>query len=217
MALRLVTCFSSNLFAEGIKKLLEREEDVHVVGSFSGDDFRSDLTEACDLRPDILLLDGNADLDELLGLPDEFFARNETKILIIGDRNTRFMIHKNLRTLLSKGVVGVLPPSADSDILKKSLRAIIVGELWLDRATLMKILTHMKRAAPYVRLAKREKEIILYISQGYRNKEIAEKLQISERTVKSHCTRIYKKLGVNDRLQLALQSHKIWSGDVGSK
>lgn len=55
-------------------------------------------------------------------------------------------------------------------------------------------------------LAKREKEIIFHICQGFRNKEIAQKLQISEQTVKSHCNRIYRKLGVTDRLQLALLS-----------
>jgi DNA-binding NarL/FixJ family response regulator len=67
----------------------------------------------------------------------------------------------------------------------------------------------MKQSAPNVRLAHREKEIISHICQGYKNKEIAQKLHISEQTVKSHCNRIYKKLGVADRLQLALHSHNI--------
>lgn len=59
-------------------------------------------------------------------------------------------------------------------------------------------------------LAKREREIAFHICQGYRNKEIAQKLHISEQTVKSHCCRIYKKLGVSDRLQLALCSDKLF-------
>jgi DNA-binding NarL/FixJ family response regulator len=73
----------------------------------------------------------------------------------------------------------------------------------------MRLMACMKHSAPNVRLAQREKEIISHICQGFKNKEIAQKLNISEQTVKSHCNRIYKKLGVNDRLQLALYSNKI--------
>jgi DNA-binding NarL/FixJ family response regulator len=128
---------------------------------------------------------------------------------MIGDRSIKYVISKNLQSLISKGIVGILPPSADAELLKKALRATLMGELWLDRPTLMKLLACMKQASPNVRLAQREKEIISHICQGFRNKEIAQKLQISEQTVKSHCNRIYKKLGVADRLQLALHSHKI--------
>ena len=60
--------------------------------------------------------------------------------------------------------------------------------------------------------AKKEKEVVSLICHGYRNKEIAQKLDISEQTVKSHCNRIYKKVGVTDRLQLALYTNRLWPG-----
>lgn len=209
MALKLVICCSNHLFAESIQKLLEREADIQIIGFFHGKNIIEELNTARDLQPDIMLFDANIDLNILLSLPEDFFTRNQTKILIIGDRSIKYIINKTLHNLMSRGIVGVLPPSADSDILKKALKAVLFGELWLDRETLMKLLACMKHAAPNVRLAHREKEIISHICQGFRNKEIAQKLQISEQTVKSHCNRIYKKLGVSDRLQLALHSHRI--------
>jgi DNA-binding NarL/FixJ family response regulator len=63
-------------------------------------------------------------------------------------------------------------------------------------------------------LTKKEKEIVSLICNGCRNKEIAQRLDISEQTVKSHCNRIYKKVGVSDRLQLALYTHKLWPGQI---
>lgn len=209
MSLKLVICCSNSLFAEGIKKLLERDPDLHIVGFFHGKDLMDELNEARSLKPDVLLLDSNIDLNILLSLPDDFFTQTGIKVLIIGDRSIKYVMNKSLHSLMSKGIVGVLPPSADSDILKKALKAVLLGELWLDRSTLMKLLACMKQASSNVRLAHREKEIISHICQGYKNKEIAQKLQISEQTVKSHCNRIYKKIGVTDRLQLALHSHRI--------
>jgi DNA-binding NarL/FixJ family response regulator len=209
MNLRIVICCSNNLFAEGLKNLLAKEADIEIIGIFHGNDLLGELTKARGLRPDILLLDSNIDLNILLSLPDDFFAPGHVKILMIGDRSIKYVLNKTLQNLISKGIVGILPPSADSELLRKALKAILIGELWLDRATLMKLMACMKQSAPNVRLANREKEIISHICQGYKNKEIAQKLQISEQTVKSHCNRIYKKLGVTDRLQLALYSHKI--------
>ena len=209
MNLRIVICCSNTLFAEGLKNLLAKEPGIAVIGIFHGKDLLSELNESRGLRPDILLLDSNIDLNILLSLPDDFFAPGHVKILMIGDRSIKYILNKSLQNLISKGIVGILPPSADSELLRKALKAILVGELWLDRATLMKLMACMKQSAPNVRLANREKEIISHICQGYKNKEIAQKLQISEQTVKSHCNRIYKKLGVSDRLQLALYSHKI--------
>ena len=209
MALRLAICCSNSIFAEALESLVGKEPNIEVVGIFNGNNLLADMNKARELRPDVLLMDVNVDLNVLTSLPDDYFSRDRLKILLIGDSGIKYIINKNLQNLMAKCIVGILPPSADSGLLKKALKAVSLGELWLDRATLMKLLACMKQTAPNVRLAQREKEIISHICQGYRNKEIAQKLNISEQTVKSHCNRIYKKLGVSDRLQLALYSHKL--------
>jgi DNA-binding NarL/FixJ family response regulator len=213
MALRLAICCGNSIFAEALKSLVEKESGFELIGVFHGKTLLTDLNKARELRPDVLLMDVTVDLNSLISLPDDYFSGDRLKILLIGDSGIKYIINRNLQNLMAKGIVGILPPSADSDLLRKALKAIALGELWLDRATLMKLLACMKQSAPNVRLAQREKEIIAHICQGFRNKEIAQKLNISEQTVKSHCNRIYKKLGVADRLQLALYSHKIFPNE----
>jgi DNA-binding NarL/FixJ family response regulator len=211
MPIRIAIGCCNYLFAEGLKKLLEDERGVNIIGVFNGGkNLVSELKEILKLNPDVILSDYTADFNIILNLPESFLQENRLRILLIGDRTLRFLADKHLKELISKGVVGILPPSADSDLLKKALRAVLSGELWLDRNTLRKLLISMKQQEKNVTLAKREREIVQHICQGYRNKEIAQKLNISEQTVKSHCNRIYKKLGVSDRLQLALYSYRIW-------
>lgn len=210
MALRLFIGCSNTIFGEGLKKLLEDERDIEIIGVFPfSPGARKDADLLFQMKPDVILADYNSDLDVLWNLPDNYTTSSRLKILLIGDRMIRHMTNKHLKDLILRGVVGILPPSADSDLLKKALKAVKSGELWLDRNALMKIINSMRNQEKKTTLAKREKEIVLLVCQGYRNKEIAQKLHISEQTVKSHCNRIYKKIGVSDRLQLALYSHKI--------
>jgi DNA-binding NarL/FixJ family response regulator len=210
MPIRVAIVCCNRIFAEGLKMLLEDESDMEVIGTFDqSSGFLPDLENILKLNPDVILADYSADFNILLSLPEESLALNRLKIILIGDRTLRFIADKQLKELVLKGVVGILPPSADSELLKKALNAVFSGEVWLDRNTLMKIFNSMKKQEKNLNLSKREKEIVLHICQGYRNKEIAQKLNVSEQTVKSHCTRIYKKIGVTDRLQLALYSYKI--------
>ena len=209
MITKLAIGCSNQIFAEGLKSLLEDENDISVIGIFNGTaGVLSDLKEIIKLKPDVILAEYSSDFNNLVDLAGSFEDVKKMKILLIGDRQSHFISDRFLKEMISKGVLGIRPPSADSDLLKKALKAICNGEVWLDRDSLIKLLSAVQRPEKYVKLGKREREIIFHICQGYRNKEIANKLNISEQTVKSHCNRIYKKLGVSDRLQLALYSQK---------
>jgi DNA-binding NarL/FixJ family response regulator len=214
MALKIAIGCCNRLFSEAIKTLLEGEKDLEIVGIFNDSgDITENLQRAFKVNPDVFISDFTTfaeDISSLLSLADERFHDDQLRILLIGDTGMRFVADQQLKELIMRGVVGILPPSGDSDLLKKALRAVCDGELWLDRITLMKLFAHMRKSASQASLAKREKEIMAHICQGYRNKEIAQKLNISEQTVKSHCNRIYKKLGVSDRLQLALFAQRIF-------
>jgi len=208
MPIKLAICCSNRIYAEGLKSLIEDESGIQIVGICNGSSMTG-LEEILKYKPDVILADFNADFNIFLNLPDIHATGNNLRILLIGDRTLRLVADKHLKELITKGVVGILPPSADSDLLKKALKAVSLGEVWLDRTTLMKILVSMRQQDKNVALGRREREIMLHICQGFRNKEIAQKLNISEQTVKSHCNRLYKKLGVSDRLQLALYSYKL--------
>jgi DNA-binding NarL/FixJ family response regulator len=210
MELKIAISCSNYIFGEGLKKLIEDDRDIQVVGIFnSGNGSLEDVKEILKLNPDIFLVDFSANSNILLCLSEDIPGADRPKILLIGDRSLSLLADRELKDLIIRGVVGILPPGADSDLLKKVLKAVFSGEMWLDRSTLTKLFSSTSEPAGNSPLAKREKEIVSHICQGYRNKEIAQKLNISEQTVKSHCNRIYKKLGVTDRLQLALYSYKM--------
>ena len=108
------------------------------------------------------------------------------------------------------GARGVVLKQTATDMLIKSIRKVHQGEIWLDKrmmAEVMRAFTKsseqgVKRDKPL--LSDREKEIVQHVAQGFRNREIGEKLFISEQTVKNHLHNIFDKLGVSDRLELAL-------------
>jgi DNA-binding NarL/FixJ family response regulator len=103
----------------------------------------------------------------------------------------------------------VLKQSA-SDLLLKSIRKVYDGEIWLDNRMTAEVIDAFKKSAEGGQrrekplLSDREKEIVQLVAQGFRNREIGEKLFISEQTVKNHLHNIFDKLGVSDRLELAL-------------
>jgi two-component system, NarL family, response regulator DegU len=203
MPIRVAIGCYSYLFGEGLKRLLEDEREIDVVGIFNeGTDFK----EIIKIKPDVALLDFNIFRD----LPEDFANNTQVKILLIGNKTLYSVSDRRIADLVSKGVAGILPPGADSYLLKKATKAISSGELWLDRKTMRNILSCESFSKREVKLTKAEKEIVSLICQGYRNKEIAQKLHVSEQTVKSHCNRIYKKVGVSDRLQLAIYVYKLW-------
>ena len=203
MPIRVAIGCYNYLFGEGIKRLLEDEREIEVIGVFNeGADFK----EIVKIKPDVALLDFHIFRD----LPEDFAQNSQIKILIMGNKTLYTVSDRRIADLVSKGVAGILPPGADSYLLKKATKAISSGELWLDRKTMKNILSYESFSKREVKLTEAEKEIVSLICQGYRNKEIAQKLNISEQTVKSHCNRIYKKVGVSDRLQLAIYVYRLW-------
>lgn len=202
--IRLTIGCSSYLLGEGIKKIIEDEKDIEVIGIFNeGADFK----EILKMRPDIAILDFNI----FTNLPKDLFRNTKIKMLLIGESGMYAGSDRRILSLISKGIVGIVPPGADSSLLKKAIKVVSSGELWLDRKTMSNILT--RNGLPKnekIKLTKAEKGVVSLICDGFRNKEIAKKLEISEKTVKSHCNRIYKKVGVTDRLQLATYIYKVW-------
>ena len=202
MHIKLAIGCHSYLFGEGLKKLLDGEKELAVIGIFNEG---IDLKEIKKMNPDIVLLDFNIFND----LPEDFTADSQLKILLITEKRLDTGSNHRIADLISKGVVGILPPGSDSFLLKKAIKVVFSGELWLDRKTMSHFLSNRNLSEKAkIQLTKTEKEIASLIGQGYRNKEIAQKRNISEQTVKSHCNRIFKKVGVSDRLQLAIYLYK---------
>ncbi len=201
MSIRIVIGCRSHLLSEGLRKLLQDDRDLETIGIFTeGTDFE----EIVKVKADIILIDYGI----FMSLPEDFAVDEQSKILLLDTGITTFPI-REIPEMVSRGVVGILPPSTDSELLKKALKAVSSGDLWINHKTIKNIFSSKKFPEKKAPLTKMEREIMACICQGYRNKEIAQKFDISEKTVRSHCNRIYNKFGVSDRIQLVIYCFKI--------
>jgi DNA-binding NarL/FixJ family response regulator len=193
------------LFREGIRKLLEAEGGFIVVGEATNADEAIGIAQ--NVRPDVLLLDlsiSKANGLEVLRQLAE--SRSASHILLLTANMTKSEIIQSLIL----GAQGVVQKHSPSQILFKSIRAVMAGELWISRDIVGELVLNLRgstvsTAGPLKRfgLTRRELEIIAAVVKGQVNRDIAQAFNISEYTVKHHLTRIFGKLGVTNRVALA--------------
>lgn len=204
------------MFREALRILLEQEGDLCVVGEASDD--RSVLNQLGRLKPDILLLD--------LALPHVSGIQvlralgkdaSPMRSIVFDDSADRGQIIEALR----HGAHGVVSKHSTPQLLAKSIRTVAAGEYWVGHgriSDLIDILRSTALPAPKTpsrngfHLTARELDVVAAIVEGYTNREIAQKFSISEQTVKHHLTSIFEKVGVSNRLELALLAvHQPWA------
>jgi len=199
------------IFRDGLRKLLEHEDDIVVVGEVSsGAECPALLSK---VKPDILLLDLRMpDKDGLTLLEEMNFDTMSSRVIVL----TATEDDRDVIRAMRLGARGVVLKQSASDLLIKSIRKVAGGEIWLDKRMTSEVMRAFAKSTETGRrekplLSDREKEIVQLVAQGYRNREIGEKLFISEQTVKNHLHNIFDKLGVSDRLELALYAihHRI--------
>ena len=212
--IRIVVADDHPIFRDGLCKLLALEEDFEVVAQ--AQDGRQVLDVLQQHDPDILLLDLKMPgLDGLATLQRLQATRNRTRVIVLtaSDDKNEFVQAMKL------GTSGIVLKQTATDLLIKSIRKVHAGEIWLDSHTTAAVIRQfvaadeapMQSQAPQPQrdrerspLSQREREIVALVAQGFKNKEMAEKMFISEQTVKNHLHNIFDKLGVSDRLELAL-------------
>jgi DNA-binding NarL/FixJ family response regulator len=193
------------IFRTGLRKLLEAEDDIKMVGEASnGNECVDMLTK---LKPDILLLDLRMpDKGGLAVLEEVDLDSLTTRVIVLTATEDD---HDAVRAM-RLGARGIVLKQSASDLLVHSIHRIHDGEIWLDNrvtAEVMKAFAKDSNRSPRgdkPLLSDREKQVVQLVAQGVRNREIAKKLFISEQTVKNHLRNIFDKLGVSDRLELAL-------------
>ena len=207
------------IIREGLRKLLSLEADIDVVGEAA--DGREVLDKVGDLQPDVILLDlrmPNLDGFGALQTLKHINCKARVIVLTASEDKNEFVQAMKL------GCSGIVLKQTSADLIVKSIRKVHSGEIWLDSLTTAAVMrqfaTPQEQAlhaagapVPPGRerspLSNREREIVGLVAQGYKNKEMAEKMFISEQTVKNHLHNIFDKLGVSDRLELALYAiHK---------
>src|SRR5260370_28925026 len=201
---------------DGLRKLLSLEEDVEVVGEAA--DGCEVLDKVHELDPDILLLDLRMpNLDGLSALQSLLQSTRRTRVIVLTASEDK----NEFVQAMKLGCSGIVLKQTAPDLIVKSVRKVHGGEIWMDSHTTAAVMRQFstgldgasgssgKGGRERSPLSTREREIVALVAQGYKNKEMAEKMFISEQTVKNHLHNIFDKLGVSDRLELALYAiHK---------
>ena len=195
------------MFREALRSLLEREQDFRILGEAGNG--REALQLANTLKPDILLLD--------LSMPRVSGMEALRRLASVGSEARPILFVESpeksqIVEALKLGARGILPRRTTTQMLLKCIRAVASGEYWVGHQNISDLIECIRTADPKpgprdsdgFRLTKRELEVVNSIVDGYTNKEIAKRFSISEQTVKHHLTSIFEKVGVTNRLELAL-------------
>lgn len=203
--IRIILADSQAIYRVGIRKVFALEDDLRVVAQA---DSLENLRAAIGRYPsDIVLLEGGLLAGTANVIPDLLRIAPELKLIVqavSADENHTVELYR-------KGVRGIISRSISPDLLVRCVRRIAAGETWIDNQSVNWVIeAYRSQAAALVnprsqpRLSPKEMSIITCITQGKRNKEIAFQLGTTEQVIKNYLRKIYDKLGVSDRLELAL-------------
>jgi DNA-binding NarL/FixJ family response regulator len=212
-SIRIVLVDDHAVVRAGLRLLLERDPRFAVVAEAGT---ASEALEAAgNHQPDVIVLDLDLGLENGIDcLPGLRRAAPDARVLVLtGVRDAA--AHQQAVRL---GAVGILAKEHAPESLLRAVDRVYAGESWLDRSTTATLLSELagqgrsKRVDPEAEkiasLSPREREVIALIMEGLSNKEIAERLFISEATVRHHLTSIFEKLRVSDRLGLTIYAFK---------
>ena len=188
--IRVVIVDDHPMVAEGIQSILENFDDVSVVGTCNSG--RALIDQLGTLDPDVILMDLNMpDMGGLTATEIVLERRPETRILILS-------MHDNpeyISTALSHGAVGYVLKDVPTDEIKLAIDAVMAGERYLCTGAEGSL--EPKPGNTREALTGREQTILLQLAQGKSNKEVAQALDISVRTVETHRKNIKRKLGIS--------------------
>jgi DNA-binding NarL/FixJ family response regulator len=181
----------------GLQQLIDATDDLRVVGAARTGAEGLELATA--LEPDVALMDlSMPELDGIEATRAIATAAPGVRVVVL----TSFSDRERILDAIDAGAVGYLLKDAEPDDLVRGIRAAASGGSPLDPKAASMILTRStERATP---LTDREQEVLKLVAAGMPNKRIAMRLEISEKTVKTHLTSIFQRIDVSDRTQAAL-------------
>jgi DNA-binding NarL/FixJ family response regulator len=203
--IRVILADSQAIYRVGLRKVFALEDDIRVVAQA---ETLTNLYAALQRYPtDVVVLEGQLSAGTTDAIPELVRRAPDAKLIV----QVVEADEVNTVELYRRGVRGVVPRSITPDLLIKCVRKIAEGETWIDNQSISWVIDAYRsqatsltnpRVAP--KLSKKELAIIGCITRGMRNKEIAYQIGTTEQVIKNYLRKIYDKLGVSDRLELAL-------------
>jgi DNA-binding NarL/FixJ family response regulator len=197
---------------EGLRTVLNQQASIQVVGEAA--DGMEAIEKTVNLDPDVVMMDLRLPrVDGLTVLRSIHTRAPRSKVILFSGADNKDEFVEAMKL----GCSGILSKESAINLIERSIAKVYAGEIWLDSNTTAAVIRQFASPAEFpapanngkssrerAQLSQREREIIILIAQGYKNKEIAEKMFITEQTVKNHLHNVFDKLGVSDRLELAL-------------
>ena len=209
--IRLLIADDHAVVRTGLQHLVGTFDDVELVGAVANGEEAVRLCE--EQRPDVVLMDIEMPvLDGVEATRRIGAAHPEVAVVVL----TSFSDRDQILRALDAGAVGYLLKDAEPEELQKAVRAAARGEAPLDPRAGRALLSARSASAPLEELSDREREVLAMVARGLPNKLIARELSISEKTVKTHLTSVFRTIGVTDRTQAALWAERNGLGPRGS-
>jgi DNA-binding NarL/FixJ family response regulator len=205
--IRVVLADSQGIYSIGIRKVLALESDIRLVAEAGS---LEELVIALQQHPaNVVLVEGELLIDAPGSISTLQAISPGTKIIVYAAS----INEEQTVELYRRGIRGIISRSISPDLLVKCIRRIDSGEAWIDNQSLNWVISAYRSQGAETRgprskhhLSLKETVIITCITQGMRNKQIASQLGTTEQVIKNYLRKIYDKLGVTDRLELAIQS-----------
>ncbi|HUQ50172.1 MAG TPA: response regulator transcription factor [Terriglobales bacterium] len=203
--IRVIIADTQSIYRVGIRKIFALEDDVRVVAQ--AETLGQTLAAVVKHPADVILFEAAITPNPPEAVSEILKKVSTAKVIVVLVEPDE----DDTVDLLRRGVQGIVSRSISPDLLVKCVRKVAAGETWLDNKGVNWVLEAYRSQAsqltsprPKTRISDKELLIISCVSQGMRNKEIAVELGTTEQVVKNYLRKIYDKLGVSDRLELAL-------------
>lgn len=200
---RVLIADDHTMFRQGLRQILETQEEMEVVGE-AGDGLEA-VEQAVILQPDVVLMDINMPgLDGVSAIRQITQRCPRAKSVVL----TMYRRDRYLFEAIKAGAYGYLLKDADAADLLRAIRAVVQGEALVDPSIALRLLDELRRRdeqpEPQVVLTQRDVEVLRLVAQGLANSEIAQKLVVSEKTVRNRLSVIFQKLHLSNRTEAAL-------------
>lgn len=204
-AIRVIVADSEPIFRVGVRKIVAVEDDIRIVAQV--DSAESALAAVSRYDADLILYQSGLNESPGEALSSMLDVAPALKVVLVMNEPSE----EETVELLRRGARGIVTRSIGPDLLVKCIRKVQEGETWLDNQGVNWVIEAYRAQAARltlprdrVRLTRKELQIIAGVTQGLRNKDIAQEVGTTEQVVKNYLRKVYDKLGVSDRLELAL-------------
>lgn len=221
--IRIILADDHQLFREGLKRIINLENDMEIIAEYS--DGEGVLINYLDINPDVILMDIN--MPKMNGVDATKKVKElypEAKILILSIHDDEAYVFETLRV----GASGYLLKDMDAETLVEAIRAVADGCSFIHPNVTSKVIEEYRRLSKIIEdeqykealkyadkvvdwrsiLTSREIQVLKHMAEGNSNRGIAEKLFISEKTVKNHVSNILLKMNVQDRTHAVVEAIK---------